>query len=49
MKRKNFYLTDPHIEYLDDKSKELDITVSEIIRRILEKHINEEKENKKKR
>lgn len=48
MKRKNFYLSDPHIEYLEEQSKELDITVSEIIRRILEKHIKEE-ENKKKR
>lgn len=48
MQRKNFYLSDPHIEYLEAESKRLDITVSEIIRRILDKHIKEEKEVNKK-
>lgn len=42
MQRKNFYLSDPHIEYLEKESKKLDITVSEIIRRILDKHIKDE-------
>lgn len=47
MQKKNFYLSNPHIEYLEKESKKLDISISEIIRRILEKHIEEEKTNGK--
>ena len=39
MKRKNFYLTEHQLEYLDEESKKIGITISELIRRIMDTYI----------
>lgn len=39
VKRKDFYLTDHEIKELEKEAKSLDLTVSEILRRIIDKHI----------
>lgn len=46
MKLKNFYLAEPQIKALQKHSKETGISASEIVRRALDKYL-EEKELKK--
>ena len=46
MKRKDFYLTEHEIEELNKEAKKLGITFSELLRRIVDRHL-EDKNGKK--
>jgi predicted DNA-binding protein len=46
MKKMNFYLSEPQVEYLEKKSEKLGITSSEIIRRVMDQHIAQEETEK---
>jgi hypothetical protein len=43
MKKMNFYISDPQVSFLEKQSKKLDISISEILRRILEEYMKEKK------
>ena len=43
MKVFRLYLSDRQRRFLDEEARELDISVAEIIRRVLDKHIDEQR------
>jgi len=47
MKRTQIYLSDKEHDFLDKESEDLDISKSELIRRILDDHIQDKKEEAK--
>lgn len=48
MKATNIYFTDKHLKSLRQEKKETGVNVSEIIRRLLDKHFEEKESNKTK-
>ena len=49
MKRKDFYLTEYEIDQLNKEAKKLGITFSELLRRVVDRHLEVENDKNKQR